>query len=294
MVNNFTCKNVMPGIGCGLWEFLALGIIFYIEAIFSIIYLKKLFPKRKFSSFDKMQFLFWLAIGIWLLYKGTLFIIPVNYNQLTYRIFFVSFPAILYVFPLTVLVRLVCDALFTYNSPGARLQIFIKVLFLSFITIYFMIGITLSIGDVSDSDDPGSSISLWYGCTNILTVLFIAIPSNKLIKLIQSHGMQNYENCTTKSKIGLVFFVIIYSLRGLYNILSYFSINPLQTYLNKELSNVERFPPTNVRIITWFYYFVFDAISALLLILGAVILYNHSKQMASDPFFVRFPSDQGI
>ena len=293
MVNDFTCKSVMPGIGCGLWEFLALGIIFYFEAIFSFYYFKKILPKWN-SPFEKMQCIFWLTIGIWLIYKGTLFIVPLNYNQLTYRIFFVSFPAILYVFPLTVLVRLVCDALFTYNSPGARLQNFIKVLFASFITIYFMIGITLSIGDVSDFDDPGSSISLWYGCTNILTVLFIAIPSNKLIKLIQSHGMLEYQNCTNKSKIGLFFFVLVFSLRGIYNILSYFSINPLQTYLNKELSNVERYPTVNVRIISWFYYFIFDVVSALLLITGAIILHNHSNQLASDPFFIRYPSDQGI
>ena len=294
MVNDFTCKNVMPGIGCGLWEFFCLGLIFYAAAIFSVFNFKKLLSKWS-SSFGKLLCLLWLTMSIWLFYKGTLFIVPFNYNQLYYRIFFVSLPAILYVIPITLLVRLVCEALFTYNSPGSKLQNFIKVLFASFITIYFMIGITLSIGDVSDTDDPGSSISLWYGCMNLLTVLFVTTPAYKLVKVIQSNGMPQYKSCYNQAKVGLFFFVLMYTLRGLYNILSYFSVNPIQKFLNQELSHVQRFPPLNVRVISWFFYFLFDGITAFLFILGAIILNSHSDQLAVDPFFVRYPSsDQGL
>ena len=294
MVNDFTCKNAMPGIGCGLWEFLFLGLIFYGAAFVSLYYFKAFIPTRT-TSFGKLQLLLWLFLFIWFLYKGTLFIVPFSYNQLDFRIFYISFPALLYIIPVTLFIRLICEVLFTYNSPGIKLQAFIKVLVGSFISIYSMIGIALSIGDVKDTEDPGSSISLWYGCMNFLTIIFVATPAIKLIDLVNGHGTKEYKSCAINSRIGLLFFIVLYGVRGLYNTFSYFSLNPLQNFLNIQLSKVQRYPPSSVRVVSWFYYFFFDGVSAFLFMAGAVLLNKHIIQLSNDPFIARqVPSDAGL
>lgn len=291
--SNFTCKNVLPGIGCGFYEFLVLGILFYIVALLAIRYLIQVL-KNLSTLFGKMEAVLWITMIIWLFYKGTLFIFPFDYTEVSFRVVYVSIPAILYLIPVTVVVWLICELLFTYNNPGAKIKNFIKILLIGFITVFLIIGICLSARDVSNSVEPGNSISLWYGCTNILTVLFIAFPGYRLLKVINSSSSE-YESCINKSIIGLIFFAIIYFLRGLYNILSYVKCNPIQTWVNKGVADVDRYPPTYVRVVSVFYFLIFDGISAVLLLIAAILMLNHSTNLATDPFFARqSPSDYMI
>lgn len=290
--NNFTCKNVMPGLGCGFAEFVILGIIFYIIALVALGYFIKIMKKSS-TLFNKLETVLWFSIVIWLLYKGTLFIFPFNYNQMSFRVAYVNIPAILYLMPVTILIWLICQLLFTYNSPGAKVKSFIKILLIAVVTVFLIVGVYLSISDVSNTVEPWNNLLLWYGCMNILTVFFTVLPGYKLLKAINLSSSE-YTNCVNKSIYGLIFFSVIYLIRGLYNVLAYAKCNPMQNWINKGLIGVERYPPLYVRIFTCIYFLIFDGISAVLILVAALLMLNHSTNLATDPFFARQAQSESL
>lgn len=293
--NDFTCKVVMPGIGCGTYESIVLSIAFFIGAIFcsiSLYYIIFKFHSVQFSSYQRP---FWISFIIWFIYRGIIAMFPFNYSPISYRVVCESVESILFFIPVSTAILLILNLLFKYSSPGAKIQLFFKILFFVFLILFCTIGIMLSVVDAHDYLDPGNSIDLWVGCTDFLIMIFAFFPALKLIQIIHEIGSDSFLKCSFNGKICLFLFAILYLIRSLWFVLTFAGVNPVETWIkNNSGPNIEHIS-AGARAFKFLFYVLCDLVPSMLVILGVTLIIKNSTALLDDPFFVRpIPSEQSI
>lgn len=295
MVTDFVCKNAMPGFGCGYYEMAAIGFLFAITGIVCIYFLIQnirspvhIKPHKTIDS----NIWFWIFMALWMEYRAVIFCIPINYNIKTLLIIQGGVNAILALVPISMLVLLICELLFSYKNPGYQTISFFKCVFVVFLGVFLIVGIAISfIGN--DTDDLATkTLALWHGCTDLIVLLFVTFPAHFLIKAISYPVIQPDDvGCITKSKVGTWIFGILFFLRSLYNALHYFDANPLQNWLEKQLREGKI---VNARIFTVSYSFIFEYATAVMSMIGVCMIRNHDMKFSEDPFYARGQSDSLI
>lgn len=292
--SNFTCRYAEPGFGCNIPEMIVLGFLFWIAAVSCIVFLIYHIRSKKqvkTANFD-YNYMFWITMMIWLTYRGTICLFPFDYDKVSFRIVYINVNMILYLIPLSTVILLVCELLFTYRSPGTKLIIFFRILFFVFVSVFLIIGIVLSFADDESNIDVGKPISLWHFCTDFLFVVFFTVPAKKLLDAIMYPVIQPEDvSCVRFSKFGILFFSVLFGLRSLYNLLNYVDVNPIQNFMNRETDKATRILSTGARIVQFFYYFVFDFLTSVMLITSVFMFRRHDIQFADDPFYAKQPSD---
>ena len=295
MVSDFVCNNAMPGFGCNFYEMIALGFLFAITGFICIYFLVKnlkspihLKPRKKIDS----NALFWIFMFIWMEYRAIIFFVPFNYTTQTLLIFQGGVNAILALIPISILVLLICELLFSYRNPGYQTISFFKCVFVVFLGVFLIVGIAISFIDQEEGEDIAATLSLWHGCTDLIVLLFVTFPAHYLIEAISYPVIQPDDvKCISHSKVGTWIFGILFFIRSLYNMLHYFDVNPCAQWLNTQIleGNIG-----NARAFTACYALVFEYITAVLAMAGVVMIRNHDMKFSEDPFYARGQSDSLI
>ncbi|OHT08021.1 hypothetical protein TRFO_23647 [Tritrichomonas foetus] len=295
---NLTCFVVSPAIKCEIWENLALGAIFYICAIICFYFLFQNWKnsKRKCKLFDQ-TILFWIWLIIFLLFRGTISIVPFTYNYITIKIIFLGCHHILLFIPMCLVILILFDLLFTYQNPGTNAINFFRSLFLLFLATFVALGVVLSIIDLNDeTTDPEMSLSLWVACTDFILMLFFVLPAVSLLRVVTYPMVQPEDkSCVMFCRLGIILNTTIFCLRMLYNFLHYIDFNPIQDWILSENANNPGYaknnnyfiPNTKVRIWSTCYYIIFDCVPCILAIFAVNMFKQHDMMFNENPYYTK-------
>ena len=295
-VSALVCKNAMPGFGCGLPEMIVLGCLFFILGCVSIYFLIQHIQNKRRNReppFD-LIFVFWLTTAIFSLYRSIIQIFPFDYSLNSLLVFHGGINAILALIPISIFVLLICELLFTYRNPGIQTVKFYRVVFGVFLTVFLIVGVSLSFID-SNSSDATVELSLWHGCTDLIVVCFVAIPSYSLIKAISYPVVQPEDATFVRFAIlGIWVFCILFFVRSLYNILHSANQNPLSNWFLQELNISGDRPNENARIFQFCFSFVFEWFAMLMTMVGVYYLRKYDLKFSDDPFYARAQASKVI
>ena len=293
---NLTCFYVSPAVKCGIWENLALGILFYLAAIVSVYFLFNNCRKSKsfLKNINKTN-LFWFMMIIYQLFRGTISIAPIQYNFITIKIVFLGVHHILLFIPMCLVILILFDLLFSYQNPGSNATDFFKWLFILFLVTFVGLGIALSIIDMNEeSSDPEMSLSLWACCTDIILMLFFVIPAWSLLKAVTFPMIQpEDQKCVHFSRFGIFLNSTIFFLRALFNFLHYIEQNPIQNWILNQNTNSPDFnqdiliPNGNVRAWNFCYYFIFDFLPVVLAMIAVYLFKKHDMMFNENPYYTK-------
>ncbi|KAK8885630.1 hypothetical protein M9Y10_041080 [Tritrichomonas musculus] len=297
--SNFTCRNAMTGLGCGIIEMFILG-IFFLFGSFTCIYF--LFHHYKIKKINKRRspcdnsIVFFATMSFWMLFRSVISIVPFNYTPITYNIVFTNISAILFAVPLSFVILILCNILFTYRNPGTKMIIFFKMLFFIFLTAFLLIAVVISIANSKDQKAHDRTMKLWRACTDFLICFFFAGPAIQLVKefAMKSINQKSSKKCLTLSTTGVAIFSFIFILRVLYNFLAYCDLNPIEHFIEDQIDEAERIPSVDARAFTVVYYFVFDFFAGCLGIAAVVYIESQELNLIADREYDRQRSDSAI
>jgi hypothetical protein len=286
----YWCRTALPGLECGYPESLALGVLFWLSALISIILLirdvRK--PTRRFVLLDQ-TILFWVFIAIWQTYRGALLVVAIHWTPPTFRIWFVSVEQMIAFIPMCLVILLLFDLLFAYRNPGTNAVFFFRVLFLLFLVLFLGMGILLCLLDSSGEEDQDAdlSMSLWCACRNLVLAIFFAIPAHALLKAATYPMVQPEDACCVNfCRVGIVLYVLLYGGRTLWNATHYFGVNKVQEIMNNDISPDGR-PAATARALSFVFYFLFDFVSSVLSMIAVYLFRTHELLFYENPAYHR-------
>lgn len=288
-ISSFVCKNAMPGVGCNIPEMVVLGCLFFILAVICVIFLiyhVRIKILNEESSLD-INTLFWSTMTVTLIYRSIITIFPFNYSLQGLLILHGGLNATLSLIPISLFVLIICELLFTYKNPGTQTVKFYRVVFSVFVSTFLIVGICLSFIDISSSD-PSNELSLWHGCTDLIVVCFVAIPSYSLIKAISYPVIQPEDSAFVRwYVVGAWIFCITFFIRSVFNILHYFNQNPAIAWFQQELMRSNDRPDKAAIMFQFFFTLIFEWLTSLMTIIGVYFLRQHDLKFSDDPFYAR-------
>lgn len=296
--NNFTCLYAMPGLGCNIPEMLVLG-IFFILGSFACIYFT--FHQYKNKKSDKQHspygysIIFFASMSFWMAFRGVISIFPFKYTHLTYNIVFTNISTILFTIPLSFVILILCNILFTYRNPETKMIIFFKMLFFIFFIAFLFIAFVIAIANANDTEEHDRAIKLWRCCTDLIICFFFTGPAIQLIKEIAIKFPN--KKFLTISIAGVAIFCFIFILRVIYNSLSYLNLNPIENLIKDDINdseNPKKFPSTTTRAFTFVYYLIFDFFASCLGIAAVIYIDKKELDILSGPKYEQQKSDSLI
>lgn len=275
----------MPGLGCNIPEMLVLGLFFLIGSLICICLLINHIRLRKVNK-QRLPFsytiIFFATISLWMAFRGVISIFPFNYTNFTFNIVFTNISAILFALPLSFIILILCNILFTYRNPGTRMIIFFKMLFFIFLIAFLVIAIVILYANANDQIELDREMRLWRSCTDLIICFFFGGVATQLINefAIKSPNKKSNRKCLSISITGVAIFCLIFALRVIYNFLAYCNINPIEHIIQDEIEkseNTNQIPSATTRTLTVIYYFIFDFFATCLGI--AAIIYIEKKEL---------------
>lgn len=289
-IEEFVCKYVHPGIGCGAPEMFVLGLLFLFDALVCAYLLFQHIRSRlkaKPSGFD-FNILFWITMIIWAIYRFIIVTFHFQWNAKSWYLCGVCIDSILLLLPFSFMVIIISEMLFTYRNPGTQKLIFSRIVFVLFLTIFLVLGVLLSLMDVESVFDSGDTMMLWHGAVSIMIAVFIAMPSVRLVQAVSYPVVQPEDvSCVKWSKIGLWTIVFLFVIRSIHNFLTYIGCNPWNHWLMRTIEAAE--DPMNlgtpVRAYHFLFDFIFNYVCAGIGIGGVYLLRKHDLDFADDSFY---------
>ena len=280
----FVCSSAMPGIGCGYPEMLVLGILFLLGAVLSIFLLFRYIKLRQKIAHQIIdyQIIFWTSITVWWLYRSLIQIVPFHYNLNTYYIFGVGLNHIFFLGSLSMVILIILDQLYQYQGIETNHSNFFKFLFVLFLLIFLITGLSVSIYGDAEIEGTNSLIFLWHACSSLLITLFVFFPSKKLIKTVSYPVVQpGSVMCVRLSVIFLYTFMILFALRSLFNILTFAGVNPIDDLAKEDDGTLG----AGARVFYFMTNFLFDVIPALQACWIVYSLFKHDLEFQNDYFY---------
>ena len=280
----FVCSTAMPGLGCGYPEMLILGLLFLfcgLLTIFLLIRYIKLRTKIAHQLLD-YQIIFWVFMTVWFIYRSIIQIIPFHYNLNSYYIFGVGLNHILFLGSLSIVILIVLDQLYQYQGIETTHSNFFKFLFVLYIIIFLITGISASLYGDEEIKGTNSLMFLWHACSSLIIALFVYFPSKKLIKTISYPVVQpGNVVCVRISNVFLYTFLILFFLRSLSNILTFAGVHPI-AHLEKESDGTLG---GGARAFYFLTNFLFDLIPALQACYVVYAIFKHDLDFQNDYFY---------
>lgn len=292
--SEFVCKNAMPGVGCDLNEMTVLGVLFICTGVLCIYFLSQyLKTERGKPYYLDYTLIFWVTMFVWMEYRGLLCIYPFEYTHDLLRIFVIGLNYLLYLIPISLLVLILCELMFSYRNPGTRTIRIIRWTFIVFLLSFLLIGLALSFVELDDAD-PSTPLLLWHACTDFIVFVFVLIPSGLLIKVVTRQVVMPEDTCCVSGSIAVVTtFLVLILCRFSYNFTHFLNINIIANWYNNQLAKPGRLPLANVRVFSFFFYFIFDLGTALLAMIGVKTLQHHDLFFNyADPFYTNASDHQ--
>ena len=287
MGKEFVCKNVMPGQGCGLPEMYVLGVVFWISALLCVyLFYRHLKETKKLcKSFDIVS-VFWVTMVIWQIYRGCTSIFYISWDKESYLLGNTLVNRLLLFTAMCFVIYILFDLLFKYDNPGKNATRIFQCLFILFYTCFLTLGVGLCFVEVSQVDDPDSSISLWCACSDIILLIFFVLPAVSLLKSVAYPMVQPDDVCCVNfGRIGIVLYVIIYGLRLIWNLLQYYELNPIVKWFNMELKKTAEIPNGSARTFQFFFFLLFDFLPSLLAVVSVYLFSKHDIVFNENPYF---------
>lgn len=289
MPKEFICKNVMPGLTCNLPEMTVLGCLFVLVGCVCF-YFAFIHIKSKLRNHDKiidLISLFWIFMQIFMFYRGIIQIFYFPYSEASLLIVHGGVNSTLALIPISLFVLLIVELLFTYRNPGLQTVKFYRVVFIVFLSVFLVVGVALSWVGVED-EDYTNDLSLWHACTDLLVVIFVAVPASHLIAAVSYPVIQPEDASFVKwSVVGIWVFGITFFLRSIFNLLHYIGKNPIITWFQRELQASSDRPTQNARIFQFFFTFIFEWFTSVMTMIGVYYLRKHDLKFSDDPFYAR-------
>lgn len=291
MPSRFVCLNAMPGIGCNFPENIALGSIYIVSGLICFYFFVKLIIRKKEKKstdlIENQIQMYWFFAMFWLIYRGVLWIVPFNFTKLTFLLFHNGLNAIFFLIPFAFLILILCEIVYLLANPGKSVTM-LRILLYVFLSIFLITGICLSVfsDNIDENGNAESPIYLWTACTNLITLLFIAIPS---IQLIHSYSFpfpqEEDKSCIRTSIIGVTIFIILYIFRILYNFLQYFDWNPISKIYNEQVFS-DKGPSIGIRIYGFFFYVILDVVIIWMANAAILTLYRRNLTLSRDQYYI--------
>jgi hypothetical protein len=269
-------------------EMSILGILFFLEALFCLFCFFSEYRRHSLlpnlPSFFSMtsDVIFWIFITIWSIYEGILRTVYFPYDESTLNFFYLGFIAIVYLIPLSSLIMMISELLIDYRGFSRRLLILFRIIFGMFFSTFLILGVGLSLVDWGD---PGNSMSLWHGCTDLIIAVFVGAPAFALIRIVSFPTVPTEnERCVSITKVLTVFFCGIMLLRGVYNITHGLNVNPADQWFATEAAKPGKVS-WKARLFQAVWVFFFDFCSSMAVIIGVKIWRQNDVKFADKKFF---------
>lgn len=260
----FICQNTFSAMTCDISESYALGLLFYLFFIFTCGFLGFHFIFSKTKKIFTSPVVFYLIMGTYLLYRGTVTIFYFDWTINLYNLIFIAFNAFFIFIYNSLVILILFNLLFKYQRQEQQVISFVNFLFFSTVFAFLILGIIFYFTDylAQNFNDPDKSLSLWLACTDLILVVFFVFPANLVLKEYTS-PMLNKEDvhCVRFCKCGIIIYCSIYGLRFLFHLTHYFNINPLYNGIIQDRKNSD-FLTTRSRAIAFLFYFISELIPA--------------------------------
>ncbi|OHT11695.1 hypothetical protein TRFO_03941 [Tritrichomonas foetus] len=269
-------------------EMIVLGSFYYSLALLCFLFLAYDIVNRLKPQINSpnINILFWVSMIIWLIYHGTIRVIPMNYySQQIYYLTNFALDSFLFVAPISFVMITVLEMLFQYHYPGRFKKVIIRILYVIFVIIYGTLGVFITFVEVDEVGQKYDIMYLWNTCTSILLLVFIVIPAIELLRAVSYPVVQPEDvKCVKLSKLGLVLFFLIYLGEAIYNITVFWGINVCRNWIVDQLKKQGVSSP-NVRAFHFGYDLIFDFVPSLIAIFSIYQIRKHDLQFADDPFY---------
>jgi hypothetical protein len=138
----------------------------------------------------------------------------------------------------------------------------------------------------SDAVDSGVTY-LWKASSFFVIAEFVGVPGWMLMKVVSSPIIQPDDVRFVRwGKIGLIGFVAIFLIRGIYDTAGFFGVNPVIDWLSDLMNDRSwRNPATAVRVFQIAFDFVFCIATSYLSLIGVVALQQHELKFADDDIY---------
>jgi hypothetical protein len=281
----FVCTHAFSGMSCGFGEMSTLGVFFWASALVSLFFLVVSIrtATTRIAVFDPTV-VFWFFMILWQIYHGTINVAQFSWTVVTFRLWYQSLNHILMFIPMCFVILVLFNLLFTYRNPGANAMMFFRGLFFLFLLIFVVLGAVLSAIDVSTEETIAPSLGLWCACTDLLLVVFFALPARALLDAVTYPMVQPEDTCCVSfCKVGIVLYVLLFAGRVLWNGTQYFNGNVVQDWLKKQVAGAR--PTTPARLINFFCIFLFDFAISVLAMTSVYLFKKHDMMFNENPYY---------
>lgn len=284
----FVCKTVMPGVYCHLPEMVALGCLFFLSAclcIFFLVYHQR--KSRTGCTWTDDTVWFWVSTSIWHFFRGIVSIFAFPWTEISYELYFLGLNHILLFIPMSLMILTLFNLLFLYRNPGSNAVAFFRVLFLTFLIMFLLIGVLLVFMN-TEGQNSEETISLWTACTNFVLAVMFFLSSRALLKAVTYPAVQPEDaRCVGICKLGMVVFLLLFLARMCYNFFHFLGYNVLQNWIDDEIRKEGDIPSGGVRAFTCVFWLVFDWLPSVLSLLAVGLLKKHDLMFNENPYYTR-------
>jgi hypothetical protein len=106
------------------------------------------------------------------------------------------------------LILILIELLFMYHNPGTNAIIFFGALFVIFVLIFMLLGISVSLTDVIINST--SPTAIWCACTDMVLAVFFALLEAVTDRIPQPENI----GCVNFCKVGTVLYILLFRGRA--------------------------------------------------------------------------------
>jgi hypothetical protein len=282
----FVCNYAGSGIGCDFPEAILMSVLFWGAGIVSTFFLIQAVRKSKLRWFFRDQtVLFWFSLLVWQLYHGTITFFPFHWDSVSYIRYYDAANHIFMFIPMSFVILLLFELLFTYRDPGTNGIAFFRWLFILFLVTFLILGVALSF--VEHTSAPDRALALWCACTDLILAIFFTLPAISLLEAV-TYPMVQPENrcCVNFCKVGIVGYVCLFAGRMVWNGTLFFGVNSAYVWLVSQRTE-DNLPTVQRRAISFVWSFFFDFVIALLGMISVFLFKKHEAMFNENMFYTQ-------
>jgi hypothetical protein len=291
---DFVCRAAHPAVNCGYPEVFAFTGLGVLQAVVCLLYcVRHHFDPLPFSGTGSDYFLwFWCGLFLYSVYHTVVVTAYLPYTPVACYLV-QAFDGILQMLPTWVVILMLSEMLFTYRNPGRTRVLFARICLALFVLVFLLLGVLFSFTDVEDMLQPGDSMLLWQGAIRLLTAVFLALPAVKLYSAITYPVLQQDDvSCVRSSAVVFGAFAAINVARSAFVLTQFCDLNKWAFAISQAVfQNPADQLPVTFRAVFWILEFLSNTLYTALLMVAVLVLRDHERRFANDPFYAQFPNE---
>ena len=280
------CWYVMPGLGCGMPEFVALGVLNFVTAFASLYLLYAQYRNQSREEGFKPHYLFWFFTFLWTGFNAVVNTFDFSYTTKSAYVIEYVISSLLFFLYFGFFMAVLMYHYFDYRPPKNSMKSLYYIIFVA--SRCFFIFLCVAFSFLSEDAIPvgGDCIMLWNSMCDIIFLCYTTAICYKLIAAITYPIIQPQDvRCIANARISIIIFIVLFIFRFLYHFGIFVSFNPIHDFLRDERREKSSRPSGGYRALQCVIRFVMDWAVCAGTMLATYFLRRHDMDFNDDSFY---------